>query len=246
MTVTLYCMPYSPWSERARWALDHHRITYRKKIYTPLLDEAVYRATTGRFTAHVTVPALVTPEGTVCESLEIAKWAERNGRGTPLFPAGKEMEIARWAALEDEAIAAARALVTRRTAKDAAARMENVPRPLRVLGPIADAMARMGIFYFRKKYALDSRSDEADVAVIRSACEQVRAALSGAREYIFDAFSFADICAATILQSVLPVSDAFIPLEPATRATWTTPELRRDFDDLLTWRDRIYARHRKA
>lgn len=245
MTVTLYRMPYSPWSERARWALDHHRIPYQAKTYTPLLDEAAYRMRTGRLGASVSVPALITPEGTICESLEIARYAERQGQSEPLFPPGQDPEIEAWAALGNEATHAARALVVRRTASSRAARAEQIPRPLRSIGPLADGLARVGLLYFRKKYALEDRTEAQHVATLRSACTKVREALTN-RDTILDSFSFADVCAATMLQGIEPVSDAYVPIGKATRGVWTTDELRHEFEDLLAWRDRTYARHRRG
>ena len=43
MATTLYSIPYSPWSMRARWALDHHRIPHRSREWVPLLTEPVLR-----------------------------------------------------------------------------------------------------------------------------------------------------------------------------------------------------------
>jgi len=34
-------IPFSPWSEKARWALDVRRVPYRKVTYAPLLGEVV-------------------------------------------------------------------------------------------------------------------------------------------------------------------------------------------------------------
>jgi len=61
---------------------------------------------------------------------------------------------------------------------------------------------------------------------------------------VFDGFSYADVICASVLQFVAPVSDRFVPLEPATRRSFTHPELAREFADLLAWRDALYEAHR--
>jgi hypothetical protein len=35
-------------------------------------------------------------------------------------------------------------------------------------------------------------------------------------------------------------------MKPATRRTFTQPELAREFADLLAWRDAVFARHQPA
>jgi glutathione S-transferase len=35
--IELVAVPYSPWSEKARWALDHHALPYRETAYQPLI-----------------------------------------------------------------------------------------------------------------------------------------------------------------------------------------------------------------
>ena len=42
LMVDLYSLVYSPWSEKARWALDHHRIAYRRVRYEPVIGESNY------------------------------------------------------------------------------------------------------------------------------------------------------------------------------------------------------------
>ena len=65
------------------------------------------------------------------------------------------------------------------------------------------------------------------------------------RTYLFDRFSYGDIIVCSLLQAVSPVADRYIRLGPAWRRAWTLPELARQFEDFLAWRDELYARHRK-
>src|SRR4051812_15683513 len=88
---------YSPWSEKARWALDLRRVPYREEAYVPMLGELPLRLRLRRFTGPMTVPVLFTEDGrALTDSLAIARFAEEVGRGAPLFPSGRDGEIARW------------------------------------------------------------------------------------------------------------------------------------------------------
>jgi glutathione S-transferase len=49
-----------------------------------------------------------------------------------------------------------------------------------------------------------------------------------------------------VLQAVVPVAHEFIRLGPASREAWTNPRLAADYADLVAWRDRLYARHRRG
>lgn len=67
MTVQFYAESFSPFCERARWALDHHGISYREVEQVPMLAEITLRIGVRRFRGPVTVPLLVTRGGSVPE-----------------------------------------------------------------------------------------------------------------------------------------------------------------------------------
>jgi glutathione S-transferase len=67
----------------------------------------------------------------------------------------------------------------------------------------------------------------------------------GGRPYLLEGFSFADVALATLLQCVAPVDDRYVRLGAATRRVWHQPELSGRFGDLVKWRDRLYAEHRR-
>jgi glutathione S-transferase len=48
----LLALPYSPWSEKARWALDVRGVPYRYRHYQPLLGELGVRRTLRKYRAH--------------------------------------------------------------------------------------------------------------------------------------------------------------------------------------------------
>jgi glutathione S-transferase len=238
-------LSYSPWTEKARWALDHHGVAYRYSEHVPMIGEALLRARTKRWTGRVTVPALIDGDRAFTDSFAIAEHAEAVGHGPPLLPASSLGEIREWNALSEEALAASRAIVTFKTGASREAKVESlpafVPGPLRALGaPIAG----MGVRFFVRKYGLDEQGLTHAEARIAGVLECLRKALAPSRPFLLDDFSYADVVMAVSMQGVLPVSDRFIRLGPATRAAWTRDSLASRFADLLAWRDAVYAKHR--
>src|SRR5262249_30134198 len=104
-------MPYSPFSEKARWALDHHAVAYRELGHVPMLGEPRLRLVARRPFGRVWAPLLVDGAEVFTDSYEIARHAEKIGSGTPLFPAPHEPEIAAWNERSEAAMAAVRGLV---------------------------------------------------------------------------------------------------------------------------------------
>jgi glutathione S-transferase len=240
---TLVHFHSSPWSEKARWALDHHHIRCRRIEHVPMLGEPVIRLWMRRPFDKVTVPLLLAEEARLADSLAIARWADDRGDGTPLFPRDLQADIVRLNALSDRILAAGRGRVTPRIRRSEAARMEAVPGPLRRLGRVASVMAAQGAGFVMKKYATEDRSEADHLAVMRAGLTELREALGG-RQHALGTFTYADIALAVALQPVLPVDDRYLRLGPATREAWTEPELAEAFADLLEWRDAIYREHR--
>jgi glutathione S-transferase len=87
--LTLVGEYFSPWTEKARWALDHHRLEYRYREHVPLLGEALLRVRADRLTGRVSVPLLITDTGPILDSFAIAQHADRIGRGARLSPPGR-------------------------------------------------------------------------------------------------------------------------------------------------------------
>lgn len=240
----LVCLSYSPWSERARWALDHHGLTYRVKPYTPMLGEVPLRLRLGQFSGRVTVPVLFTNHGPVRDSTDIARHADQIGSGAPLLPVETEESVLAWVARGEQALQAGRNLVTRRTGESRAARLESLPGALGKTGAFGDAVARSGVNFFMRKYELAARGVDEDVRAIAAVLDALREALGG-RSTIFPRFSFADIVMSGVLQLVTPVQGRHLPLGPASRDVWATPELAARYPDLVEWRDRLYQEHRE-
>lgn len=245
--VRLFALHVSPWSERARWALEHHRIVHERVHHAPFLGERRLRQVVGPGKKRATVPVLIAGDEVLTESWDIALYADRVGEGSALIPAGREAEVREWNDLADRTMAAGRPLITRSLLASPDALDEalppNVPRWAR---PLLRPVGRYGMRWFARKYGLDLEDTAAPIAVMRAAFERARQALSKETPYLLGSFSYADIVMATCLQGVSPVADRYLRLGPATRKAWTHEELASEIPDLVAWRDKLYEMHRKA
>ena len=236
-------LPYSPWSERARWALDVRGVPYRSEYYQPILGEARLRRL--REDGALTVPVLVTREQVFTESRQSARFAvETGGVGPTLFPEGRRVEIERVDALADRALDAGRGLALRRSLADPQALAELLPRSLRWSGPVGRAVSAWGIRRVLRKYGLDRASDEelrarADAALV----EMRRALADGALVVLFPEGTTSDG------RVVLPFKPAL--LEPAAGQGHPVTALRLDYalpdgvaaEEVCYWGDMTLVPH---
>ena len=236
----------SPWTERARWALEHHGIAYRTIEHVPVLGERRLRKLVGERQRPATVPVLIDGETVLTDSWAIAGWAERVGSGSPLIPAGRAEEVRKWNELADASMRSGRALVVSAILQSPEALDETLPSTVpRWLRPLLRPVNRRGTRWFARKYGLRLGDVAAPEAQMRAGLAALREALTGGRRYLLGEFSYADIAMATLLQGVEPVADAYIPIGPATRRAWTQAGLAGDHADLLRWRDALYRDHRR-
>jgi glutathione S-transferase len=239
---TLYGLSQSPWTEKARWALDHHGIAYRYHEHVPVLGEVFLRLKSKRPPGEKpSVPLLVDGADVLPSSLAIARHADGKGRGEPLFPREHEEAVLRWAEISDRIIDVGRVKVLRDLKKDRAAQREALPDfiPGALRGAFTP-MATTASVFLAKKYGVARDFDREVEARLRPALEEVRRALKG--DYLEGRFTFADVAIAASLRTLTPESRASIG--PATRALWTNDALAAEYADLLTWRDSLYRRHR--
>jgi len=241
-------MTTSPWTERARWALDHHGLSYEYVPHVPLMGEPALRMSARRFDK-ATAPLLVDGKRRVMGSIEIARYADRAGKEGTLFPAGHDPEIEDWDRESEAALCAARALTLARMAVSRGAQAESLPSfvPDALRGVLAPG-SRLGIAWVQRKYAAGEEATREASRVLVAALERLERAL-GERRYLLGTFSFADIAMSAIVAGVRPVSLELAPhitIGPAVRACWGDPELEARFPRLLEWRDALYRDHRSA
>lgn len=241
MSRTLYGLAESPWTERARWALHHHAIAYTFHEHVPLLGEVFLRRKSR--TKKGTVPLLTDGDTVVMGSFEIAKHAEKIGRGAPLFPRDKDTEMAHWADVAERMTRVGRMWLIARLMKSKEAQAEALPSfvPGALRGVFAPT-AVLAVRFLMKKHGIGENAEDEVEHTLRPLLLELRAAI-GKGPYILSppAFSFADLAMAATLHVVRPYQK--FELGPATREAWTNEALASQFGDLLEWRDAIYAKH---
>ncbi len=241
----LAVLPVSPWSEQARWALDHHGLAYDTIDHAPFLGERRLRRLAGGGDRRVTVPLLLAGNEVIADSFDIARYADREGRGAALIPAGREPEVREWNDLSEATKRAGRPLIVAGLLASPAALNESFPPEVpRALRPLLRPLARHGTRWFARKYDLRLDDTPAHLAALRASFAKLRAGLAAGSPYLLGTFSYADVVMATCVQALVPVADRYLPLGPATRQLWTRDDLAAEFADLVAWRDRLYEQHR--
>jgi glutathione S-transferase len=236
---------YSPWSERARWALDHHAIAYDAVEHVPFLGELRLRRIVGNKPGRATVPVLIDGHTVLTDSWDIACYAERTGAGPKLIPEGRESDVRGWTELADQASSHGRALVVSGLLASDAALDEGLPFPVPSwLRATMRPVTRFGLRWFARKYELSPASEDEYEYRLRPVLDRLRGAVAQA-PYLVGQFSYADIAMATLLQGVSPVGNGYIRLGSATRRAWTRPVLEAAYADLIRWRDNLYLQHRR-
>ncbi len=242
----LIALRYSPWSEKARWALDWHGAPYRERAYQPMFGEPWLRARARRWRGKISVPVLRCRSGYIFDSFAIAQWADEWGAGPKLIPAGQEQAVDAWNGHSETALAAGRGLLVYRTGQNPAAQRDYLPRflPRWATDRFGRALAHSGLAFFRYKYKLDAVGQADCRQRLVETLETLARALAGGR-FLLGQFSFADIAMAQVLQFVEPVAGAPIRVGAASRACWGDAELAGRFAELVAWRDALYADFRE-
>lgn len=240
----LLYLPYSPWSERARWALARRGVEVKQTLYSPLLGEPTLRLRLRRILGVVSVPVLFDGLEAIEGGIAIARYAEARGRGEALFPGGLDREIVAIDMLANRALDAGRTLSLGRILGDREALLEMVPRGLRsALGPLAVPTAALGIARTRAKYGrgMSQAGTRAElVSALAALTERVRAA--GGTNPLLGPFTYADISAAQSVGFVAPGPG--LALGAASRRQFGDPGLAGTVKELIAWRDAMYERYR--
>lgn len=224
---------FSPWTKKARWALEQCELNYAYKEYTPTLSEPGLRLRLRQWSGSVSVPVLISGDQIFRGSWAIACYANETTRDARL---GDMSTIKDWDDLSEKALAEGRTRVVRSVLNNDKALEEALPtfipsplrRPMRFLA--LDAASRLD-----RKYAHLVMPGS-----LRKALEQTREGLAKARgDFLLADFSYADITMAAVLEVIAPIAEAEPPLGPATQSCWNDPSLADEFQDLLEWRKRL-------
>lgn len=230
---------YSPWTHKAKWALQHHLIPFTYREYSPGLGAMGLRWRLRRRKGIVSVPVLFADGIAVEDSWAIAHWAEQHGSGTPLLADIAAMQ--NWNDRCDAALRYARnrvimRLIESEPALDEASRGILPASMAGIARPVARAIA---------KQTLTKYQPAPDRVALTDALDAVERVLGSTHDYLLGDFSFADIAVATMLEAVEPVGDAYVRRGPASREVWRDEELVARHRRLLTWRDWVCEQRRK-
>lgn len=225
---------FSPWSQKARWALEHCGIAHAWREYTPTLSEPGLRWRLRQWRGPVSVPVMFAGGQALRGSWEIATQAAALAGDGRL---GDLAAIAAWNARADAGLAEGRARLLGAIGKDPAALAESLPAFLpSALAPALRPVARDAVRRLQRKYAHLVRP-----GALRAALREARAQLAAnGGAFLRGRFSYADIVTATLLEMVRPRMPGSA-LGPASRRCWTDAVLAEEFDDLLAWRERLLA-----
>jgi glutathione S-transferase len=242
-------MYFSPWTEKARWALDHHGVSYRYKEHLIIFGMPVLRWKMRRWRGDVTVPAYVDGRVVCGDSWDIARLAEKQGHGAPLFPPEELPRIETYNWLSERALESLRILASLRLLESPEAQAEVLP-PF-VPGPLRRwlvGVARFAVAYIQREFGFGPESRAQALEQARSVwAELLRELRAAGGQYLLGGrLTYADVAMAVAVQGLKPVSVGPMRLPPAYERCWTTPELQDEFAELIRWRDRIYERHRRG
>ncbi|MDO8266963.1 MAG: glutathione S-transferase [Moraxellaceae bacterium] len=237
-------MYFSPWTERARWALDYHKVPYKYVEYTTLLGQPLLRLRAGKPFGKVSVPLLITPNERVNDSFEIAVYSDQMSEQEPLVPPAHFAEIKNWTESAELALYSARLRATRRIQASSEALADRLPGYTpNLLRKAFVPMAYIATGYILRKYQLEDDDDEKLLKNMDEFFDKANNALSG-RRFVFENLSFADIVIATAMQAITPVEDKYIYLGLPSRKCMCEPALEMKYSSLIKWRDSVYEQYR--
>jgi len=234
-SLILYGESFSPWTKKARWALEYCDVPYEYREYIPTLSEPGLRFKLRQLGGSISVPLLITPDHVLRDSWDIAVFANDLAGDNRL---GDMESIESWNQISEAALAEGRTRVVRAILGNNKALEEGMPkfipaflrRPMRFIAK--DAVKRLD-----KKYAHLLKSNS-----LRSALDTLREKLNLVdSDYLLGEFSYADITMAVILEVIAPIAIVEPPQGPETVKIWHNSELADEYQDLIEWRDRLAA-----
>ncbi len=234
---------YSPWTEKASWALNKAGVPYKYKNHEVIFGMPMLAWQAKRPMGEITVPLLLHDDGpSIMGSFEIAK-----SQAQILFPAAHLETIEKLEKLSEEILDLTRALSMIRVERSPELQIgslpDYVPAPVK---PFLTSLARLGLSYLRKHFPAPLTYEQS-LQKMDALLEQMRAIWQNrSSEFVCgDSFSHADIICAVTLMGVEPVAQEFHKLPKAIRQAFATPELKEKYKDMLTWRDQVYVKYRR-
>ena len=224
---------FSPWTKKARWALEYAAVTYDYHEYTPTLSEPGLRLRMRQLRGDVSVPVLFIDKHVLRGSWEIACYANDSTSDRRL---GDMDTIQAWNEVSEAALAEGRTRVVRCILGNNQALEESLPAFVpKLFNRLLRFVARDAVARLDRKYA-----DLVNPGALHLALRRTREALLQTdNDFLLGSFSYADITMAVVLEVISPIAQTHPPIGPVTQNCWNDPALASEFKDLLAWRDRL-------
>lgn len=200
---TLITIPFSHFSEKARWALDHAKLSYEEKAYLPVAHRLATKMHGGR-----TVPVLVTPHGALRDSTDILGFIDRIVPDAGLFPKDEALrrEVLDLEELLDTKIG------NRVITYGYSRAYDDFPSLVAMLAGKMTKPERIGVALtfrvirpaMKKMMKLSPERADRSIATIREAIAEVNERLADGRKYLVgDTFTAADLTLAALMSPLL-------------------------------------------
>lgn len=247
---TLITIRLSHYCEKARWALEHAKVSFREDAHAPGFHVRAVKRAGGRRTT----PVLVTPSGVLSDSSDILAYADHEAPPErKLFPtdAQARREVLALEELYDEKLGPhARRYVYFHMLPESALALEmmrsGVPTLERALLPVVFPLLR-GVM--RRSMKIDAAGARQSKAMVDEVIDGVNARLSDGRRYLVgDRFSAADLTFAALVAPLVAPTGYGVELPSRERLTPEIAEAMTAIRQTPAGRFalRMYDEHRRA
>ena len=243
-TPSLWHIPFSHYSEKARWALDYKGIAHRRRVLGSDYLIKVWRAT-----GQGKLPVLWLDGRAIADSTRIIAALEEHYPEPPLYPrdvAARQRALA----LEDDfdetlgpALRAAFVTPLFRHDPDIALRVLTTGMGSKAY-PGLRRVLRVFPWFYRLRHKISESNLERDRATVAAALDRIEQARQGRAYLVGEAFSVADLTAAALLGPLLQPPEIQYPMQvelPAYLEDYRTALLRHP---AALWAAGIYRLHR--
>jgi glutathione S-transferase len=210
-TPLLWHIPLSHFSEKARWALDHKRIAHHRQVLGPDYLIKAWRAT-GRGT----LPILFLNGRAIGDSTHIIAALEEHYPESPLYPddAARQRTLALEDYFDEQLGPALRAAIITplfRNDPDVALRVLTTGMPDKAYETLRP-LRKVFPAYYRFRHKIRDAKLEADRATVNAALDRIERERQGRAYLVGDAFTVADLTAASMLGRLLQPAEIQYPL----------------------------------
>ena len=212
-TPVLWHIPFSHYSEKARWALDYKGIAHRRRVLGSNYLIRVWRAT-----GQGKLPVLWLDGRAIADSTRIIAALEEHYPEPPLYPreaAARQRALA----LEDDldetlgpALRAAMVTPLFRHDPDTALRMLTTGMGSKAY-PGLRPLLRVFPWFYRFRHKISESNLERDRAVVAAALDRIEHTRQGRAYLVGEAFTVADLTAASLLGPLLQPPEIQYPLQ---------------------------------